>query len=89
MADNVKVIPTSKSLGKSALTGLKAGGIGGITVGLGARLLGPILGSVLGSVLAGAMLPGVQGQIVVTNGVMDGIVALFLAPPNSGTNDVM
>ncbi len=83
---SVKVIPSGSAIKGRFGTGLKAGGIGGLAVGLGARMFGP-LGAFMGAVLGGAMLTGDDGKIVTINGVMDAIAAMLLTTGGGGGGD--
>lgn len=55
---------------REALAGGKAGIVGGLATGLGARFAGSI-GTAIGAIVAGAMLGGSDGRIVTINGIMD------------------
>ncbi|MBI4201588.1 MAG: hypothetical protein HY532_00540 [Chloroflexi bacterium] len=73
MAD-VQAIPSMgrvKSAGGQALSGI----LGGVSVSLGARILGPAMGQFVGGILAGAAVGGEDGRVVTINAVMDGTIS--------------
>lgn len=55
---------------KEAVAGLKAGVVGGIATGMGARFAGS-LGTAIGAILAAAVIGGTDGRIVCINGIQD------------------
>lgn len=69
-------VPTTDKVKNTAVTGLKAGGLGGAAYGLGKSMFGS-LGGAGGAVLAGAALGGTDGKIVSINGVMELVAKLF------------
>ena len=77
MANSVKM-PSQAAVKKVGKDALVAGAVGGAGVALGAAMLGPTLGAPLGAIIAGAAVGGSGGEIVAINGVMDGMVSLFM-----------
>lgn len=82
----MKFIPTKQSFLKSLGIGLKAGAIGGISVGLSQLILGNSLGSVVGGIVGGAIAGEENGRVITINGCMDGIISLFHSGQTSGSS---
>jgi len=68
-------VPTVRGVMNTAKKALINGGIGGVAVGIGARVLGPVLGPIAGGILAGAAL---NDDVIAKNAVMDAVAILFL-----------
>lgn len=63
-------VPTMNAAKDAGMTGLKAGGIGGLGTTLGQSILGPGLGTAAGGVLAASSMSGNARDTVATVSVM-------------------
>jgi len=66
----VEVVPTQNQVENKVMTGLKAGGAGGVAGVVGEALAGP-LGKAGGTVVAGASVGGTEGKILAVEGTRE------------------
>ena len=88
MSTKIKM-PTTNQVKTLGVKSLVAGAAGGIGVAIGSAILGPTLGAPAGAIVAGAAVGGDAGEIIAINGVMDGMVSLFLGGSGSSSAGVM